>query len=56
MDKAFVLAALKDARSALDALIANEETLTAVADAAHLMAQSIEKDGRILSCGNGGSL
>ena len=56
MDKAFVLAALKDARSALDALIANEETLTAVADAAHLMAQSIEKGGRILSCGNGGSL
>ena len=56
MDKAFVLAALKDARSALDALIANEETLTAVADAAHLMAQSIEKGGKILSCGNGGSL
>ena len=56
MDKAFVLAALKDARSALDALIANEETLTAVADAAHLMAESIEKGGRILSCGNGGSL
>ena len=56
MDKAFVLAALKDARSALDALIANEETLTAVADAAHLMAESIEKGGKILSCGNGGSL
>ena len=56
MDKAFVLAALKDARSALDALIANEETLTAVADAANLMAESIEKGGKILSCGNGGSL
>ncbi len=56
MDKANVLAALTDARNALDALIANEETLDAVVRAAGLMADAVRNGGKIMSCGNGGSL
>ena len=56
MEKANVLAALNDARDALDALISNEKTIEAVVAAAGLMADAVEGDGKVLSCGNGGSL
>ena len=56
MDKANVLAALNDARDALDALISNEKTIEAVVAAAGLMADAVEGDGKVMSCGNGGSL
>ncbi len=56
MEKANVLAALNDARDALDALISNEKTLDAVVAAANLMADAVEGDGKVMSCGNGGSL
>ena len=49
MEKANVLAALNDARDALDALISNEKTIEAVVAAAGLMADAVEG-------GNGGSL
>ena len=56
MEKANVLAALNDARDALDALISNEKTIEAVVAAAGLMADAVEGDGKGMSCGNGGSL
>ena len=56
MEKANVLAALNDARDALDALISNEKTLDAVVAAANLMADAVEGYGKVMSCGNGGSL
>ena len=56
MEKANVLAALNDARDALDALISNEKTIEAVVAAAGLMADAVEGDGMVMSCGNGGSL
>lgn len=56
MEKANVLAALNDARDALDALISNEKTIDAVVAAAGLMADAVEGDGKVMSCGNGGSL
>lgn len=56
MEKANVLAALTDARDALDALISNEKTIEAVVAAAGLMADAVEGDGKVMSCGNGGSL
>lgn len=56
MEKATVLAALNDARDALDALISNEKTIEAVVAAAGLMADAVEGDGKVMSCGNGGSL
>lgn len=56
MEKANVLAALNDARDALDTLISNEKTIEAVVAAAGLMADAVEGDGKVMSCGNGGSL
>jgi len=56
MEKANVLAALNDARDALDALISNEKTIEDVVAAAGLMADAVEGDGKVMSCGNGGSL
>ena len=56
MEKANVLAALNDARDALDALISNEKTIESVVAAAGLMADAVEGDGKVMSCGNGGSL
>ncbi len=56
MEKANVLAALNDARDALDALISNEKTIDAVVAAANLMADAVEGDCKVMSCGNGGSL
>lgn len=56
MEKANVLAALNDARDALGALISNEKTIEAVVAAAGLMADAVEGDGKVMSCGNGGSL
>ena len=56
MEEANVLAALNDARDALDALIFNEKTIEAVVAAAGLMADAVEGDGKVMSCGNGGSL
>lgn len=56
MEKANVLAALNDARDALDALISNEKTIEAVVAAAGLIADAVEGDGKVMSCGNGGSL
>lgn len=51
-----VLAALRDAQVALDALLANEETIAAIVRAADLMADAVSGDGKVMSCGNGGSL
>lgn len=51
-----VCTALDDASQALDALRKNEKTLKAVVAAAELMAARSREDGRIFSCGNGGSL
>lgn len=51
-----VKAALLDAQKALEALLANEEALNAIDAAGQLMADTIAAGGKILSCGNGGSL
>ena len=51
-----VKVALMDAQKALEALLANEEALKAIDDAGQLMADTIAAGGKILSCGNGGSL
>ena len=51
-----VVEALTEARSALDALIANETALAAVAEAGRLLSDCLRKGGRVYSCGNGGSM
>lgn len=56
MAKEHVKAALIEAREALDALIAADQTQEAIVQASELMAETIRQGGKILSCGNGGSL
>ena len=54
--KEVVRAALADAKSALEALLADEAMLETIARAGHLIAQSQRAGGAVYSCGNGGSL
>jgi D-sedoheptulose 7-phosphate isomerase len=48
--------ALREARSAIDALLANETALQAIAEAGRVLGESLAKGGRVYSCGNGGSM
>lgn len=47
---------LAEARDALDALLANEAALAAVARAGELLAATFAAGGKVYSCGNGGSM
>ncbi|MBC6697145.1 D-sedoheptulose 7-phosphate isomerase [Hymenobacter sp. BT190] len=51
-----IRAELTEARTVLDRFLADPANLTAVEQAARLMAESLQQKGKILSCGNGGSL
>lgn len=56
MSESTVRAALQDAHKALSALLENEETILAISEAGHLIAESQRAGGTVFSCGNGGSL
>ncbi|TPG62435.1 D-sedoheptulose 7-phosphate isomerase [Hymenobacter nivis] len=49
-------AELADARAVLDRFLADETNPARIAATAELMAQSLKNGGKILTCGNGGSL
>jgi len=51
-----VLTNLKQSRLALEQLLASPETLANIAAAAEVIGKSFEADGRVFSCGNGGSM
>ena len=51
-----IRAELTEARALLDRFLADDPTLARVAEAAELMATSLRNGGKILTCGNGGSL
>jgi len=51
-----IQAELTEARTVLDQFLANEANLACIAQAAELMAASLRNGGKILTCGNGGSL
>ena len=51
-----IRAELTEARAVLDRFLADPANLTAIEQAARLMARSLRDKGKILSCGNGGSL
>ena len=53
---ALARAEFEEARTVLDRFLADEANLQAIAAAAELMANSLKAGGKILSCGNGGSL
>ncbi|WP_345237463.1 D-sedoheptulose 7-phosphate isomerase [Hymenobacter saemangeumensis] len=49
-------AELSEARRVLDAFLSDSANVSRIAQAAELMAASLRQGGKILSCGNGGSL
>lgn len=51
-----IRAELTEARTVLDRFLADPANLAAIEQAARLMADSLRGKGKILSCGNGGSL
>ncbi|MBC6608925.1 D-sedoheptulose 7-phosphate isomerase [Hymenobacter sp. BT188] len=51
-----IQAELTEARTVLDRFLADPANLTAIEQAARLMANSLQQGGKLLSCGNGGSL
>ncbi|NML66723.1 D-sedoheptulose 7-phosphate isomerase [Hymenobacter sp. RP-2-7] len=51
-----VRAELTEARALLDTFLADEANLTRISQAAELVAASLRAGGKVLTCGNGGSL
>ncbi|MGE3623273.1 MAG: SIS domain-containing protein [Bdellovibrionales bacterium] len=51
-----VRATLEEARAALDALLKNDKTISAIARAGDALANVFRNGGRAFSCGNGGSM
>lgn len=47
---------LREAQSALEAMLANRDTLEAIESAGRLLVKTYEQRGRVFSCGNGGSM
>jgi D-sedoheptulose 7-phosphate isomerase len=56
MSVAVVRGTLTEARGALDALLADEAMLAAIARAGDLLARTFAAGGKVYSCGNGGSM
>lgn len=54
--KDHIRASLNEAKAALDALAANEQTLAAIARAAEMLIGTFKAGGRVYACGNGGSM
>ncbi len=51
-----IRAELTEARSVLDQFLADDANLARIAQAAELVAASLNNGGKVLTCGNGGSL
>lgn len=51
-----ILAELQEAQSVLTNFLSSSASLTSIETAAQLMANSLKNGGKILSCGNGGSM
>ena len=54
--KSHIRQALQVAHSALEQLLANEKTLSQIGEAGTLLVNSLKAEGRVYSCGNGGSM
>jgi D-sedoheptulose 7-phosphate isomerase len=51
-----IKADLEESRSVLDQFLSDEKNLTRIGEAAELMTKSVRNGGKIISCGNGGSM
>lgn len=56
MDISRIQAHFQEAKSTLEHFLSNESNMRAIADAGQMMVEAIQNEGKILSCGNGGSL
>jgi D-sedoheptulose 7-phosphate isomerase len=56
MDISRIQAHFQDAKSALEHFLSNESNMRAIADASQLMVEAVQNGGKIMSCGNGGSM
>ena len=56
MSQTVIRAALTEAQTALQNLLANQETLSALEKAGDTLVESFKNGGRVFSCGNGGSM
>ncbi len=54
--KALILENLNEAREVLEEFISQPENIEAIEKAAALMVEAIQNGGKIISCGNGGSM
>lgn len=54
--KHHIESSLREARTALDALLRNAQALSSIEDAAEVLIATFEAKGRVYSCGNGGSM
>ncbi|RLD50336.1 MAG: D-sedoheptulose 7-phosphate isomerase [Bacteroidetes bacterium] len=54
--KALILENLNEAREVLEDFISQPENIDAIEKAAALMVEAVQNGGKILSCGNGGSM
>jgi D-sedoheptulose 7-phosphate isomerase len=53
---AYIKSSLKEARDALDGLLADGATLAKIESAADILIETFKNKGRVFSCGNGGSM
>lgn len=56
MTEELISQGLSQARNELDSFINDSETVSSIAEAASIMASCLNNGGKIISCGNGGSL
>ena len=56
MYKSLILENFKEARSAIDEFLKEEQNLECISDAAELMIEALRSGKKIMSCGNGGSM
>jgi len=56
MKKSFISTALSQAQDTLNNFISDENNITKIEKAIQLFVQSVNEDGRIMACGNGGSM
>ena len=56
MYKSLILENFKEARSAIDEFLKEEQNLECISDAAELMIEALRSGKKIISCGNGGSM
>lgn len=56
MNNQYILNSLKESQNLLNNFLSDENNLNQIAAATNLMVSTLKNEGRILSCGNGGSM